>query len=193
MVSHLSRHMITDSRFVNRQTRSVQTFKKSSGKNSFTASKHRDVRVHQKNKDQGFYALNVNELNILLRNLRINQIYGQGNSKLFDPAIEAVKNRIYELRQVQQFEYVNDYVYYCSELERYMDIEKTNNEKEQFYARFNNWIPSRPYESYTCDDKMVEAQVRLHEIIERCKDFEKREKIFKEQTFGKRLASRVDF
>lgn len=193
MVSHLLRHMITDSRFVNQQTRSAQTFKKLSGKNSYIPTKHRSVRVHQKNKDPSFYELNVSELNMLLRNLRINQIYGKGNSKLYDPAIDLVKDRLYELRQQETFYHMNDYMQYCSELDRYMEIEKLNNEKEQFYLRFNNWIPTRSHENYTCEDKMVEVQVRLHEIIERCKDFEKREKAFKEQTFGKRLASRVDF
>jgi predicted membrane chloride channel (bestrophin family) len=155
--------------------------------------KRRNVRVHQKNQDQPLNSLNIAELNVLLRNLRLNQIYGDGDSKLYQPAIDLIKSRLSHLRTKETIDIMNEYVDCCAELERYREIENQNVEKERFYTRFEEWVPTQKHDEYVSNDKLTEVQVRLYEISERCRDFEYRELKFKEKMFGKRLASRIEF
>ena len=103
-----------------------------------------------------------------------------------------VKLRMHELKMQSLNERMNEYMICCSEIERFKEIETRNIEKERFYSKFTSWRPSVRHTEFTHEDKLMEAQVRLHEIVERCRDFEEREKIFKKATFG-RLASRIDF
>src|SRR6056300_1267380 len=102
------------------------------------------------------------------------------------------RRRLHELKMQTLNDRMNEYMVCCSEIERYKEIEDRNIEKERFYSKFSSWRPSTRHTEFTHDDKLMEAQVRLYEIVERCRDFEQREKIFKKSTFG-RLASRIDF
>ena len=193
MTASLSRPMTTASRSVKRRDRFARTYKSSYGKGLSIPMKHRSVQMHQKNRDHSINNLNIGELNSLLRNLRLSQIYGDGHSQIYQPAIDLVKERLHQLRTEETMENMNEYIYCCSELERYRDLENRNIEKERFYSKFEHWTPSERHEDFVSDDKLAEVQVRLYEISERCRDFEKRERAFKEKTFGKRLASRIEF
>jgi len=193
MTASLSRPMTTASRSAKRRVRSAKTYKSSYGKGLSIPMKHRNVQMHQKSREHSINTLNIGELNVLLRNLRMNQIYGDGHSQIYQPAIDLVKNRLYQLRAEESMENANEYIYCCSELERYRDIENRNVEKERFYSKFKHWTPTQKHDEYVSEDKLAEVQVRLYEISERCRDFENRERLFKEKTFGKRLASRIEF
>jgi len=185
--------MTTASHSVKRHDRFARTYKSSYGKGLSIPMKHRGVHMHQKNRDHTINRLNIGELNSLLRNLRLSQIYGDGHSQIYQPAIDVVKTRLNQLRAEETIENMNEYIHCCSELERYREIENRNIEKEIFYSKFEHWIPVERHEDFTSDDKLTEVQVRLYEISERCRDFKCRELKFKEKTFGSRLASRIDF
>ena len=149
-------------------------------------------RAHQKKNEHSIYGMSFRDLGVILRTLRVNQIYGDEDSSIYDPMIDRVKLRMHALKMQNLNERMNEYMVCCSEIERFNEIEKKNAEKEQFYCRFASWRPSKKHTEFTNDDKLMEVQVRLHEIVERCRDFEERENIFKKMTFG-RLASRIDF
>ena len=193
MTTYLSQHTIIASRSAKRRERYVKTFKSIYGKNLSIPMKRRGVQMHQSNQEHSLNGLGLGDLNTLLRNLRMNQIYGDSYSQIYQPAIELIKDRMEVLRAEEAVENMNEYIYCCSELDKYREIENRNAEKEIFYSKFEYWTPSRKFTEYVSDDKLTEVQVRLHEITERCNDFEKREWIFKEKTFGKRLASRIEF
>ncbi len=186
----VARAAISVSHFVKPRGLSVQTSKLKSGKRSSNAS--RNARVHQGNEEYSVCETSVRDLGLILRTLRVNQIYGDGDSSVYDPVIDLVKMRIREIKVQNLTQQVDDYMACCSDIERYKEIENRNIEKERFYSRFSSWKPTVRYAEFTHDDKIMEAQVRLHEITERCRDFEEREKAFKLKTFG-RLASRIDF
>ncbi len=169
---------------------SVQTSRSKFGKKS--SNRRCDVRAHQKKTEHSIYDMNFRELGVILRTLRVNQIYGDEDSSIYDPMIDRVKLRMHALKMQSLNERMNEYMVCCSEIERFKKIEKWNNDREQFYCRFASWRPSKKHTEFTHHDKLMEAQVRLYEITERCRDFEEREKIFKKMTFG-RLASRIDF
>jgi hypothetical protein len=175
----VARAAISVSHFVKPRGLSVQTSKLKSGKRSSNAS--RNARVHQGNEEYAVYETSVRDLGLILRTLRVNQIYGDGDSSVYDPVIDLVKMRIREIKVQNLTQQVDDYMACCSDIER-----------ERFYSRFSSWKPTVRHAEFTHDDKIMEAQVRLHEITERCRDFEEREKAFKLKTFG-RLASRIDF
>ena len=186
----VARPMISASHFAKPRILSVQTSKSKFGKPS--SNKRQGVRMHQKNTTHSIYEMGLRDLGIILKTLRVNQIYGEEPSSMYDPAIDLVKMRMHELKIQNLNERMNEYMMCCSEIERYKEIETRNIEKERFYSKFGTWTPTVRHSDFTHDDKLMEAQVRLHEITERCRDFKERERIFKIRTFG-RLASRIDF
>lgn len=186
----VARPMISASHFAKSRGLSVQTSRSKFGKKS--SNKRCDVRAHQKKTEHSIYDMSFRDLGIILRTLRVNQIYGDEDSSIYDPAIDLVKLRMHELKMQSLNERMNEYMICCSEIERFKEIETRNIEKERFYSKFTSWRPSVRHTEFTHEDKLTEAQVRLYEIVERCRDFEEREKIFKKATFG-RLASRIDF
>lgn len=186
----VARPMISASHFVKPRGLSAQMSKSKFGKKS--SARRCDVRTHQKKTEHSIYEMSFRDLGIILRTLRVNQIYGDDDSSVYDPAIDLIKVRMNELKREKLNERMNEYMVCCSEIERFKEIEKKNAEKEHFYCKFTGWRPTKKHTEFTHDDKLMEAQVRLHEIVERCRDFEEREKIFKKMTFG-RLASRIDF
>lgn len=186
----VARPMISASRFVRPLDLSVRMSKSKFGKKSSGTS--RNVRVHQGKDDQPTYEANMKHLGTILKTLRLKQIYGNENSSIYDPVIDIVKMYMHELRVQNLTQRLDEYKTCCEEIERYKEIENKNIEKERFYSKFSSWKPSVRHDEFVHDDKLTEAQVRLYELIERCRDFEEREKIFKTKTFG-RLASRIDF
>lgn len=186
----VARPMISASRFVKPRDLSVRMSKSKFGK---TPSKvTRNVRMHQERDKQSDYEMNMNHLGLILKTLRMKQIYGNDSSSIYDPVIDIVKMYMHELRVHNLTQRLDEYKTCCEEFERYKEIEARNAEKERFYSKFSSWKQTKVHEEFTHDDKLMEAQVRLYEIIERCRDFEEREKAFKTKTFGK-LASRIDF
>jgi len=186
----VARPTISASHFARPRVLSVQTSKSKFGKKS--SNRMCDARAHQKKNEHSIYGMSFRDLGVILRTLRVNQIYGDEDSSIYDPMIDAVKVRMRELKMQNLNERMNEYTVCCSEIERFKEIEKWNGEKERFYCRFASWRPSKRHTEFTHHDKLTEAQVRLYEITERCRDFEERENIFKKMTFG-RLASRIDF
>jgi hypothetical protein len=185
----VARPMISALRSVKPRDLCVQTSKSKFGKRS--SNKRCGVRMHQKN-NHSIYDMSFRDLGIILKTLRVHQIYGEEDSSMYDPAIDLVRLRMHELKMQTLNDRMNEYMVCCSEIERFKEIENRNIEKERFYSKFSSWRPSTRHTEFTHDDKLMEAQVRLYEIVERCRDFEQREKIFKKSTFG-RLASRIDF
>jgi len=169
---------------------SVRTCKSSYGKTSSKTIRNIRARVHQENH---IYEMALSDLNVILRTLRVNQIFGEQKSSLYDPAIDIIRAKMDEVKHEQSLEYMEQYISCCSEIERYKEIEARNTEKEKFYSKFDLWEPTIKHAEYCSVDKVLEAQVRLHEISQRCEDFKKRERTFKIKTFGKRLAPRIDF
>jgi len=172
------------------RTLSVQTSKSRYGKTSSKLIRTIRARAHQENR---IYDMALSDLNVILRSLRVNQIFGEQKSSLYDPAIDIIRAKMDELKNEQSRDYMEQYISCCSEIERYKEIEARNTEKERLYSKFDSWEPTVKHEEYHSNDKVLEAQVRLHEISQRCEDFKKRERIFKIKAFGKRLAPRVDF
>src|SRR6056300_1666166 len=172
----VARPMISALRSVKPRDICVQTSKSKFGKRS--SNKRCGVRMHQKN-NHSIYDMSFRDLGIILKTLRVHQIYGEEDSSMYDPAIDLVRLRMHELKMQTLNDRMNEYMVCCSEIER-------------FNSKFSSWRPSTRHTEFTHDDKLMEAQVRLYEIVERCRDFEQREKIFKKSTFG-RLASRIDF
>jgi len=193
-ISRHSQPMNTRLHFVKQHLRCAPTSRCAYGKRSSIPMKKRSVQMHQKNKDANFYDLNVSELKVILREVRLYQMFNDDYSKKYDSVVNTIRERISVLNEIEMNKYINDYAYYLNELKMSLENEKKNFEKERFYSKFSTWESSNPVvDMFTCDDKLVEVQVQLHESIERCRDFENRERIFKEKTFGKRLASRIDF
>lgn len=186
----VARPMISASHFAKPRGLSAQMSKSKFGKKSST--RRCDVRTHQKKTEHSIYEMSFRDLGVILRTLRVNQIYGDDDSSVYDSAIDLIKVRMNELKREKLNERMNEYMVCCSEIERFKEIEKKNAEKEYFYCKFKGWRPTKKHTEFAHEDKLMEAQVRLHEIVERCRDFEEREKIFKKMTFG-RLASRIDF
>lgn len=193
-ISRHSQPMNTRLHFVKQHLRCAPTSKCAYGKRSSIPMKKRSVQMHQKNKDTNFYDLNVSELKVILREVRLYQMFNDDYSKKYDSVVNTIRERIGVLNEIEMNKYINDYAYYSNELKMSLENEKRNFEKERFYSKFSTWEPSNPViDMFTCDDKLTEVQVQLHESIERCDNFSKREKIFKEKTFGKRLSHRIDF
>jgi len=86
--------------------------------------------MHQKNKDANFYDLNVSELKVILREVRLYQMFNDDYSKKYDSVVNTIRERISVLNEIEMNKYINDYAYYLNELKMSLENEKKNFEKD---------------------------------------------------------------
>src|SRR5210317_1441556 len=91
----VARPMISALRSVKPRDLCVQTSKSKFGKRS--SNKRCGVRMHQKN-NHSIYDMSFRDLGIILKTLRVHQIYGEEDSSMYDPAIDLVRLRMHELK-----------------------------------------------------------------------------------------------
>ena len=138
--------------------------------------------------------LNSKQLGGLLRDMRVHQIFGNGRADEHTDSIRLIKEKKESIEREEFLERLNNYTHFSNELIFSKNIEEKNLEKALRYCRFDTWnYRFKPYEDFVSDDKLLEVQVRLNESIQRVEDFKHHEQIFKEKTFGKNLANRIEF
>lgn len=150
--------------------------------------------IFKKNIKNIIEKLNSKQLGGLLRDMRVHQIFGNGRADEHADSIRLIKERKESIEQEEFLERLNNYTHFSNELINSKNIEERNLEKALIYSKFSTWkYRFKPYEDFVSDDQLLEVQVRLHESIQRIEEFKHHEKIFKEKTFGRKLASRIEF
>lgn len=150
--------------------------------------------IFKKNIKNIIEKLNSKQLGGLLRDMRVYQIFGNGRADEHADSIRLIKEKKESIEREEFLERLNDYTHFSNELIFSKNIEEKNLEKALFYCKFDTWdYRFKPYEEFVSNDKLLEVQVRLNESIQRIEEFKHHEQIFKEKTFGKNLAHRIEF
>ena len=89
------------------RTLSVQTSKSRYGKTSSKLIRTIRARARQENR---IYDMALSDLNVILRTLRVNQIFGEQKSSLYDPAIDIIRAKMDELKNEQSRDYMEQYI-----------------------------------------------------------------------------------